>query len=134
MPARARHPGSASSSFKKAPFGPSSRKHRELDHRARTPLDGPRPDVAVEVGGDVPRRHTVDAKVPVRGAPRARVRSMLGHYQHYGLGRGIDDNRVRLTELRRGIAGERQRRPGASEGPIRALGYGRQLTRLFVSC
>jgi hypothetical protein len=38
----------------------------ELDHRACTPLDGP--DVAVEVGGDVPRHHTVDAKVPVRGA------------------------------------------------------------------
>jgi transposase len=27
---------------------------QRLDHRARTPLDGPRPDVAVEVGGDVP--------------------------------------------------------------------------------
>jgi len=31
---------------------------------ARALLDGPRPGVAVEVGGDMPRRHTVDAKVP----------------------------------------------------------------------
>jgi hypothetical protein len=48
-----------------------------------------------------------DAKVPVRRASRERVRIMLGHYQRYGLGRGMGDNGVRLTELRRGIAGER---------------------------
>jgi hypothetical protein len=47
------------------------------------------------------RKCRIDAKVPVRGAPRERVRFMLGHDQHYGLGRGIGDNGVRLTELQR---------------------------------
>jgi hypothetical protein len=79
VPTRTRHPGSASSSLKKAPFGPSAGSIANST-TARTPLDGPPPDVVVEVGGDGPRHHTVDAKVPVRGAPLERVRTMLGHY------------------------------------------------------
>jgi hypothetical protein len=108
------------------------RNHGELDHGACTPTVSvpmwPSGSVAMCPGVTLLMRKCRCA------ALRASAFALCYHYQHYGLGRGVGDNGVRLTELRRGIAGERQRRSGASEGPIRALGYGRQLTRRFVSC